>query len=110
MRWLLLIGLIAGIVWGSEAGRQVPVIEVNCPDPSGCLGLLGEAIAAAPEGAVIRLSELSKGIYYEHPLVIDKSLTIQGTTYPWNLINYSRRSRIFPDRPLPWSPDNRHPR
>ncbi len=86
MRWLLLIGLIVGIVWGSEAGTQTPVIEVSCPDSVGCLGLLERAISTAPEGAVIQLSELSKGIYYEHPLVIDKSLTIQGITYPWNLI------------------------
>lgn len=86
MRWLLLIGLIAGIVWGSEAATQPPVIEVSCPDPSGCLGLLGAAISTAPEGAVIQLSELSKGIYYEHPLIIDKNLTIQGAQYPWNLI------------------------
>lgn len=86
MRWLLLIGLITGIVWGSEAGTQIPVIEVSCPDPSGCLGLLEKAISTAPEGAVIQLSELSKGIYYEHPLIIDKSLTIRGIKYPWNLI------------------------
>ncbi|MGQ9602221.1 MAG: hypothetical protein ACUVUT_06065 [Candidatus Bipolaricaulia bacterium] len=86
MRWLLLIGLITGIVWGSEAGTQIPVIEVSCPDPSSCLGLLEKAISTAPEGAVIQLSELSKGIYYEHPLIIDKSLTIRGITYPWNLI------------------------
>ncbi len=59
---------------GPEAEGSVTV-AVECPQEEGCFLLLGRALREAPEGAVIRLGP---GLYYEKPMVVPKSLTIEG--------------------------------
>lgn len=54
------------------------VIEVFCPSPDGCLGILKNIIATAPEGAVL---DIAPGTYYEPTLEITKSLTLRGQGY-----------------------------
>jgi hypothetical protein len=51
------------------------VIQVHCEEATGCFRLLERALATAPESAVI---QISPGIYYEHALVIAKSVRLQG--------------------------------
>lgn len=51
------------------------MVEVSCPYPEGCFSLVGRAIRQASAGAIIRIAP---GIYYEKPLIIDKSLRLEG--------------------------------
>jgi nitrous oxidase accessory protein NosD len=62
-------------------------IEVKCDNTEGCFGLLEQAIASAPPGAVIHLST---GTFYEHSLTINKNLTIQGVNPEKTLIKGMR--------------------
>jgi hypothetical protein len=86
MRKILWVGMILVAVLAAIGGSfskgpevvlstSVSTIEVSCPDAEGCFSLLGEAIQQAPAGATIRMAP---GIYYEKPLIIDKSLRIEG--------------------------------
>ncbi len=86
MRKILWVGMILVAVLAAIGGSfskgpevvlstSVSTIEVSCPDAEGCFSLLGEAIQQAPVGATIRMAP---GIYYEKPLIIDKSLRIEG--------------------------------
>jgi len=70
-----LFGLGEGPLRWSEGAPSA--IEVSCPKAEGCFSLLGEAIRQAPVGATIRITP---GIYYEKPLILDKSLRIEGVT------------------------------
>jgi len=51
------------------------VIEVSCPDPEGCFRVIERAIAEAPSGVTL---QVHSGVYYEKPLIINKSLRIEG--------------------------------
>jgi hypothetical protein len=59
-----------------EGDETSTTIKVTCTEPEGCYRLLSQAIANAPEGATI---ELSPGLFYEPPILIDKSITIRGS-------------------------------
>lgn len=72
-RWLTVIGLLSLGV--QLVGHEVQQIELNCNDTRGCFGKLEEAVEAAPEGSTIRIGP---GTYYERPLLISKSLLIEG--------------------------------
>ncbi len=58
-------------------------MQVNCEEVAGCFRLLEQVLATASEGAVI---QMGPGVYYERPLVITKSVTIQGAGSPLTLI------------------------
>jgi len=59
---------------GPSAGSGQVVVEVSCPDPEGCFRLIEQAIEEAPPGAALRISP---GLYYEKPILIEKSLTLK---------------------------------
>jgi nitrous oxidase accessory protein NosD len=69
--WVILTICIAGMLIGKTPAE----IDVACPQPQGCFMAIGEAIEAAPEGATI---QIQPGLYYERPLIIEKSLTLKG--------------------------------
>ncbi len=50
-------------------------LQINCPEATGCFGLIGKALASAPTGSTIHIGP---GVFYEQPLVIERSLTLQG--------------------------------
>ena len=81
---MILVALLGGLGegpsrWsaGAPSASTAAVLDVSCPDAEGCFSLLGEAIRQAPMGATIRITP---GIYYEKPLILDKSLRIEGVT------------------------------
>jgi parallel beta-helix repeat protein len=63
------------IVGSSSINSNQASLQVTCSEPQGCFGLLGKALAAAPTGSTI---SIGPGIFYERPLVIDKSFVLQG--------------------------------
>lgn len=65
---------ILGFSTLSLNSRQVS-LQVSCSEPQGCFGLIGKVLAAAPAGSTI---VIGPGIFYEQPLVIDRSLALQG--------------------------------
>ena len=76
-----LVLLLAALVAHTDAisiASDDNVIEVFCPSPDGCLGILKNIIATAPEGAVL---DIAPGTYYEPTLEITKSLTLRGQGY-----------------------------
>lgn len=52
------------------------VVRIRCLETEGCFRLIGQAVGSAPEGAIL---EVAAGIYYELPILIERSLTIRGT-------------------------------
>jgi len=79
-RWFLgvasLLSLLLSVGGVSDVGdRRGEAVEVSCPDPRGCFMKIEEAIESTPEGSTIRIGP---GTYYEKPLVIQKSLVLQG--------------------------------
>ncbi len=75
-RLLFVIGCLAVLTSLGASQESRAVIQVSCSDANGCFRLLGQAIESAPEGATL---QLGSGVFYELPIVIDKSLTIRGT-------------------------------
>lgn len=55
---LVLLGMMEGAISLTRVGLltgDATVIEVSCLDPRGCFLKVGEAIKAAPEGAIIKI-------------------------------------------------------
>ncbi len=65
--------LSGGLLLGQPSG--ISGIEITCAEPTGCFLRIGQAIRQAPEGAHLRIGP---GVYYEKPLVVEKSLVLQG--------------------------------
>lgn len=64
----------------STRGEEDSLVQdVRCLDPEGCFRLLERAITEASPGTVLRIHQ---GLYYEKPLTIEKSLTLQGEGNP----------------------------
>jgi len=63
------------IVGSFDMNSKQVSLQVNCSEPQGCFGLIGKALAAVPAGSTI---SIGPGVFYELPLVIDKSLVFQG--------------------------------
>jgi hypothetical protein len=67
--------LLSALALPETEYKTEQVIQVHCEEATGCFRLLEQALATAPEGAVV---QISSGIYYEHALVITKSVRLQG--------------------------------
>jgi hypothetical protein len=74
-RFVLVIGLLGFLLQGSLSMSQSTVIEITCPERTGCFLQIGEVLQQAPEGAHLRIGP---GVYYEKPLIVEKSLVLQG--------------------------------
>ncbi|GEM_PF-2697627 len=69
---VLLLGVPGG---GASENLQPPRMEVSCSRSEGCFLLLREALEQAPDSAVI---QIGPGVYYEKPLIVNKSVALQG--------------------------------
>lgn len=81
-KWLVVIGSLAVLASLGTGQESELVIAVHCPETR-CFRLLEQAIAVAPEGAIL---QLGFGTYYELPLVIGKNLTIRGEGFQRTVI------------------------
>ena len=73
-------GLVLWLFVGHLVGQPKPAtLDVTCPDPEGCFRRIEQALAEAPPGATVRIG---RGLYYEKPLTIDKSLSLIGEGSP----------------------------
>jgi hypothetical protein len=79
--------LLAGMIYAAgkaplggptqSLAGEAATIEISCQEPQGCFLEISKAIKTAPSGATIYIGP---GLYYEKPMVIQKSLTLQGTS------------------------------
>ncbi|MGQ9477153.1 MAG: right-handed parallel beta-helix repeat-containing protein [Candidatus Bipolaricaulia bacterium] len=73
---MILFGLMLAVhITTVMVGEMPAEVEVTCPQPQGCFMGIQRAIEAAPEGATIRIGP---GTYYEHELVLEKNLVLEG--------------------------------
>ena len=78
---IILVSILIGLGYGPlqhSAGisSNEVVVGIRCTEIEGCFRLVGQAVQSAPEGAII---EVAAGLYYELPILVEKSLTIRGT-------------------------------
>ena len=91
-RLLLIVGCLAVLTLLGASQESGIVIQVNCTDTNGCFHLLGQAIESAPEGATI---QLSSGVFYEIPMLINRSLTIQGAGAQFTYVHAALPGNLF---------------
>lgn len=73
-----LITIIMGLLNLASLGQQSQIIViVRCESLSGCFKIISHAIATAPDNVIL---EISPGVYIEPLMIIDKSLTLRGTS------------------------------